>query len=283
MSAEYILSEEILERETPKATLEDWDNNFALSRDREAAAITAAANAVKTVWENVVSEEAMLLLNLAKVGHEAKRTDTKTIYTLKALPATNIANWVLTGRYEINVSMESITGLTDALNDKLDADATAVDSDKLGGKTLSTIETERANAITAAINNILDGAPVAFDTLKEIADYINADTSGAAAMTDAINARVTIASIIDDLVTNVTNQPLSAAQGVALKNLIDGLVSSKQDNINAMGSWGGGDTPIHEYISASDYGEGGSKTVQDLAKIVTAIINDLKTQGLFTT
>lgn len=44
--------------------------------------------------------------------------------------------------------------------------------------------------ITAEINKVVDGAPDAFNTLKEIADYIEQDKTGASAMTTSINNRL---------------------------------------------------------------------------------------------
>ena len=44
--------------------------------------------------------------------------------------------------------------------------------------------------ITAEINKVVDGAPETFNTLKEIADYIEQDKTGASAMTTSINNRL---------------------------------------------------------------------------------------------
>ena len=44
--------------------------------------------------------------------------------------------------------------------------------------------------ITAEINKVVDGAPDTFNTLKEIADYIEQDKTGASAMATSINNRV---------------------------------------------------------------------------------------------
>ena len=44
--------------------------------------------------------------------------------------------------------------------------------------------------ITAEINKVVDGAPETFNTLKEIADYIEQDKTGASAMTTAVNNRL---------------------------------------------------------------------------------------------
>lgn len=44
--------------------------------------------------------------------------------------------------------------------------------------------------ITAEINKVVDGAPDAFNTLKEIADYIEQDKTGASAIATSINNRL---------------------------------------------------------------------------------------------
>ena len=51
-------------------------------------------------------------------------------------------------------------------------------------------KTETTNAISTAIATVVDSAPEAFDTLKEIADWIEDDQSGAAAMAAAIKGKV---------------------------------------------------------------------------------------------
>lgn len=44
--------------------------------------------------------------------------------------------------------------------------------------------------ITAEINKVVDGAPDTFNTLKELADYIEQDKTGASAMAESINNRL---------------------------------------------------------------------------------------------
>ena len=46
--------------------------------------------------------------------------------------------------------------------------------------------------ITAEINKVVDGAPDAFNTLKEIAEYIEQDKTGANAMAESINKRLRV-------------------------------------------------------------------------------------------
>lgn len=77
------------------------------------------------------------------------------------------------------------------------------------------------------INAIANSADVDLDDFKEVVAYIKANRG----LIDAITTnKINYTDIINDLVTNVTNKPLSAAQGVALKLLIDNLTNNKLDS-----------------------------------------------------
>ena len=70
------------------------------------------------------------------------------------------------------------------------------------------------------INAALDSDDTTLDQMSEVVAYIKSNK----ALIDAITtSKVSVADIVNDLVTNVTDKPLSAAQGVALKSLIDEL------------------------------------------------------------
>ena len=252
---DYVSEEELLERDDVRVTRADFLQNGFASYEREAAALTAAANAVKTVHV-VANEAAMLALVSAKVGNEAKRTDTKTVYTLTALPATTLGNWLLTGRYELNIGIDNVEGLTDALAGKLATDGTAEDSNKLGGKTLTEVTNERNEAITAATENLLGED-----------------------------------DLVNDLTTGGTDKALTAQQGIVLKNLADGIaedlgelvdeVDGKQDAITPATGWGTpSGTVDRTTFNTVDFAEAGSGTVEDLAKKLGALITDLKAKGL---
>ena len=51
---------------------------------------------------------------------------------------------------------------------------------------------EMNSAISSAINNLIDGAPVAFDTLKEISDYLAANDTAVGGLTSALANRVRV-------------------------------------------------------------------------------------------
>lgn len=79
---------------------------------------------------------------------------------------------------------------------KLGKTETAADSSKLGGVAASSYAktADMNSAIEAAKSavkdELIDGAPDTYDTLKEIADYIAEDKTGAAAMNEAIAGKL---------------------------------------------------------------------------------------------
>lgn len=74
--------------------------------------------------------------------------------------------------------------------------------------------------LSTAVNNFLDVDDTTTDQLSEVLDLINNNKGTLESLT---TNKVNVTDIIDNLTTNVANKPLSAAQGVALKALIDGL------------------------------------------------------------
>lgn len=82
------------------------------------------------------------------------------------------------------------------------------------------------------LNALADSDDTTLDQLSEVVAYIKSNRELIAAIT---TDKVSVADIIDNLTTNVTNKPLSAAQGVALKALIDAItVPEALPNPNAL-------------------------------------------------
>ena len=74
--------------------------------------------------------------------------------------------------------------------------------------------------LTDRLNALADSDDTTLDQLSEVVAYIKSNRG----LIDAITtSKVSVADIIDNLATNVTNKPLSAAQGVALKAMIDAI------------------------------------------------------------
>lgn len=116
--------------------------------------------------------------------------------------------------------------------------------------------------LTDRLNALADSDDATLDQLSEIVAYIKSNKS----LIDAITtSKVNVSDIVDNLTTNVTNKPLSAAQGVALKSLIDAItIPEALPNPNALtftgavtGSYDGSE-PLTVNIPSSGGGSGGS-------------------------
>ena len=74
--------------------------------------------------------------------------------------------------------------------------------------------------LTNRLNALADSDDTTLDQLSEIVAYVKNNKS----LIDGITtSKVNVTDIINNLTTNVSNKPLSAAQGVALKALIDAI------------------------------------------------------------
>ena len=71
------------------------------------------------------------------------------------------------------------------------------------------------------VNNFLDSDDTTLDQLSEMIEYIKDNRELIEAVT---TNKVSVSDIVNDLTSNVTDKPLSAAQGVALKALIEAIV-----------------------------------------------------------
>ena len=121
--------------------------------------------------------------------------------------------------------------------------------------------------LTERLNALADSDDTTLDQLSEVVAYIKSNRTLIEAIT---TSKVSVSDIIDNLTTNVTNKPLSAAQGVALKTLIDAItVPDKLPNPNALnftGSVSGsydGSAPLEVEIPSG----GGWLTVTNAATV----------------
>ena len=74
--------------------------------------------------------------------------------------------------------------------------------------------------LTERLNALADSDDTTLDQMSEVVAYVKSNKS----LIDAITtSKINVSDIIDNLTTNVSNKPLSAAQGVALKALIDAI------------------------------------------------------------
>ena len=86
-------------------------------------------------------------------------------------------------------------------------------------------------SLTDRLNALADSDDTTLDQLSEIVAYTKSNKS----LIDAITTgKVSVADIVDNLTTNVSNKPLSAAQGVALKTMLDAALGAYITDIDAL-------------------------------------------------
>lgn len=124
------------------------------------------------------------------------------------------------------------------------------------------------SGLTDRLNALADSDDTTLDQLSEVVAYIKSNRTLIESIT---TSKVSVSDIIDNLTTNVTNKPLSAAQGVALKALIDGIViPDKLPNPNALTFTGAvtgsydGSAPLSVSIPSGEGGTGGGGDVFEL-------------------
>lgn len=103
--------------------------------------------------------------------------------------------------------------------------------------------------LTTRLNTLLDSDDTTLDQLSEIVAYIKSNRSLIEGIT---TNKVNVADIINNLTTNVSNKPLSAAQGVALKSLIDNLQTVVDGKAASVHRHDVATTSAAGYMSADD-------------------------------
>lgn len=128
------------------------------------------------------------------------------------------------------------------------------------------------SVLTERLNTLADSDDTTLDQMSEIVAYIKSNKS----LIDAITtSKVNVSDIVNDLSTNVTNRPLSAAQGVALKLLIDDIiVPSKLSDLS--------DDATHRTVTDAEKEKWNDKLSQsDLQNAVNAALLQAKESGEF--
>lgn len=72
--------------------------------------------------------------------------------------------------------------------------------------------------LTGRLNALADSDDTTLDQLSEIVSYIKSNRT---LIEEVTTNKVNVSDIVDNLTTNISNKPLSAAQGVIMKSLID--------------------------------------------------------------
>lgn len=124
----------------------------------------------------------------------------------------------------------SVNGKTGAVT--LDADAVGAEKSGMANLYVAAHNTNtdahndirlELKAINDRLNAFFDSDNQTLDELSEIVAYI---TNNKTLIDNITTSKVNVADIINNLTTNVSNKPLSSAQGVVLKGLIDTVSNS---------------------------------------------------------
>lgn len=122
-----------------------------------------------------------------------------------------------------NTALESAKSYTDTKVSNL-VSSTTVDNKISTHNTSTSAHSDIRDLITGLttrLNTLANSDDTTLDQMSEVVAYIKNNKS----LIDGITtSKVNVADIVNDLTTNVSNKPLSAAQGVALKALIDAIV-----------------------------------------------------------
>lgn len=164
----------------------------------------------KTVTEALESISDVIEDNIVTLGkHDQALTDLEN--SIGELEGRTINGQPLSGNVELDATD---VGAATAADVELAISEHNVNVDSHGDIRL-TIE-----QISERLNALANSTDVDLDQMAELVDYIKNNRELIAGVTtDKIN----VSDIIDNLTTNVSDMPLSAAQGVVLKNLIDEL------------------------------------------------------------
>ena len=164
----------------------------------------------KTVTEALESMSDIIEDNVVTLGkHDQALTDLEN--SIDELEGRTINGQPLSGNVELSATDVGAATATDV---ELAISEHNVNVDAHGDIRL-TIE-----QISERLNALANSTDVDLDQMAELVDYIKNNRELIAGVT---TDKVNVSDIIDNLTTNVSDMPLSAAQGVVLKNLIDEL------------------------------------------------------------
>lgn len=104
------------------------------------------------------------------------------------------------------------------------------------------------DGLTTRLNTLANSDDTTLDQMSEVVAYIKNNKT----LIDGVTTnKVNVSDIINNLTTNVTNKPLSAAQGVAIKSLIDALQSELDSHTHAIADVSGLQTALDGKAASS--------------------------------
>lgn len=104
--------------------------------------------------------------------------------------------------------------------------------------------------LTTRLNALADSDDITLDQMSELVAYIKSNRS---LINEITTKKINVSDIIDNLITNVPNRPLSASQGVVLKSMIETLGKSVPTKTSQLTNDSGFLTEIpSEYVTSTE-------------------------------
>ena len=156
-------------------------------------------------------------LDAGNTGSEEDFVNAHKVYT-----NTKVSEEVTAREIAVEETLADAKKYTDTkVSDEVTARNTAISTHNTETTSHNDIRTLIAE-LTTRLNALADSDDTTLDQMSEIVAYIKSNKS----LIDSVTtSKVNVSDIVNNLTTNVTNKPLSAAQGVAIKALIDTLQS----------------------------------------------------------
>ena len=124
------------------------------------------------------------------------------------------------------------------------------------------------DGLTTRLNTLANSDDATLDQMSEVVAYIKSNKN----LIDAVTTnKVNVSDIINNLTTNVSNKPLSAAQGVALKSLIDALQEEFDGHTHAIADVSGLQSALDNLIIYVTLDDSTGKASMTSSEILAAV------------
>lgn len=185
---------------------------------------TTATPTPRSDWNQVDETKADFILNKPELG---------SLATKDVVAKSDLSSDVQTSLGKADVALEQAKSYTDGeVAEATEILQSAINNKENKGTASTAVATHNTSseahndlrllisALNTQLDNFLDVDDTTKDQLSEVIALIEANSDLIQGIT---TSKVNVADIINNLTTNVSNKPLSAAQGVVLKGLIDTL------------------------------------------------------------
>lgn len=219
---------------------------YTATIDSHTVEITHIEGVVESIDESCIPESIARIEDVPSIDGLATETFATNAASEKLEEAKTYINNIASGKADSDHDHDSDYSDINHNHDDVYAAINHNHDDKYDGKGVASSTVSAHNTSTAAhndiriliaelttkLNNFLDVDDTTTDQLSELISLIQ---DNAEDIEEITSGKVNVSDIVNNLTTNVDNKPLSAAQGVAIKSLIDDLqivVDGKADLVH---------------------------------------------------